>query len=115
MFGGSKIAVKFGPWKVHHLIPVEKSQLSQLPILTCPYFSYALFGHLGTKKKAPWVRVPSSKETFNFAQMLQGENVPASVAKLQEKIREYGHWDAVFGCFLGIKSSFTKQLDVTGR
>ena len=36
----------------------------------------------------------SAEETFNFAQMLQGENVPASVAQLQEKIRQHGHWAA---------------------
>ena len=34
----------------------------------------------------------SPEETFNFAQMLQGENVPASVEQLQEKIRQHGHW-----------------------
>ena len=33
-----------------------------------------------------------SQETFNFAQMLQGENVPANAAQLQEKIQKFGHW-----------------------
>ena len=37
----------------------------------------------------------AAKEIFNFAQMLQGENVPASVAKLQEKIQEFGSWSAL--------------------
>lgn len=37
-------------------------------------------------------------EIFNLAQMLQGENVPASVAQVQEKIAECG--PEVFNCYI---------------
>lgn len=32
----------------------------------------------------------SFHESFNVAQMLQGENIPASIAQLEEKIQEFG-------------------------
>eukprot|EP00435_Cladocopium_sp_Y103_P037287 s20_g9.t2 len=47
-------------------------------------------------------------ETFNFAQMLQGENVPASVAQLQEKIRQHGI--EVFHCYVMFLLGFMAGL-----
>ena len=36
----------------------------------------------------------SFHESFNVAQMLQGENIPASILQLEEKIQEFGRCKA---------------------
>jgi len=47
-------------------------------------------------------------ETFNFAQMLQGENVPANAAQLQEKIQKFGQ--DVFHCYILFLLGFLSGL-----
>ncbi|CAJ1395704.1 unnamed protein product, partial [Effrenium voratum] len=52
--------------------------------------------------------VLSIHEAFNFAQMLQGENVPANVAQLQEHVQEHGQ--QVFHCYILFLLGFMSGL-----